>query len=392
MNPLPPPCRVAVAGLGTAGRLMIPALRAHPGMALAAVADPVADVAEAVAAQFGVPAAGSVEQLVARDDIDAIYLATPTELHADHTRLAAASGKHILCEKPMAVSIDDALEMITAADHAGVVLMVGHSRSYDAPFHHMRALIDAGAIGAVRMILQMSYTDWVYRPRRPDELDPAKGGGVTFRQGAHQFDVLRRLGGGAVVGVTASVFDFDPARPTLGAHSVMLRFADGAVGNAIYSGYGTFSTAELTNGVDEAGFAEDVSAIGQARRALRDSAGDETAAKRERAVKADKGTPPFHPAFGLTLVTGETGDLRQSPEGLYHYSAEGRREILIPRQPQPRDMVVAEFHDAIRGLRVPLHDGRWALANLEICAAVLEAAATGKEVRLHHQVGATTAD
>lgn len=379
-------CRIGIIGLGTAGRLLIPAVNAHPGMTLAAVADPVPAVREAVASQWGVPAFADIESLVAASGIDAVYIATPTQLHAAHTAIAAAAGKHILCEKPMSTNLEESLSMIAAAQRAGVVLMVGHSRSYDAPLQKMREIVAGGSLGRVRLIVQMTYTDWIYRPRRPDELDPDKGGGVTFRQGAHQFDVIRLIAGGLATSVNATTFDWDASRPAIGAHTTTLRFADGAVGNAIYNGYGAFSTAELTSNVGEFGSIDSVSEIGVRRRAHGNTHGDETTAKRERASRADKGAAPHHAAFGLTLVSCEGGDLRQSPDGIFIYSEKGRTEVPVSLALAPRDMVVAEFYDAVTGRRPPLHDGRWGLANLEVCVAATESSRTGREVNLVHQV------
>ena len=96
----------------------------------------------------------------------------------------------------MATRLDDARAMVQAAERAGTVLLVGHSHGFDGPVAAMRALIDSGELGAVTMAHHWCYTDWMGRPRRPDELDDAQGGGVTFRQGAHQFDILRLLCGG----------------------------------------------------------------------------------------------------------------------------------------------------------------------------------------------------
>ena len=76
--------------------------------------------------------------------------------------------------------------------------MVGHSHSFDAPILRTRALIAGGEFGAVRMINTLNYTDFVYRPRRPEELDTAQGGGAIFSQAAHQVDIVRLLGGGEV--------------------------------------------------------------------------------------------------------------------------------------------------------------------------------------------------
>lgn len=378
--------RIGVVGLGTAARMMLPAIAAHRGMVLAAVADPVTEVRESVGAQWGVPAFDGIESLVAAQHLDAVYIATPTELHARHTRIAVEAGLHVLCEKPMAAHLDDAQAMVDAAARAQRVLMIGHSRSYDAPIHKMREIIESGALGRVRMVTQLSYTDWIYRPRRPDELDPAHGGGVTYRQGAHQFDVIRLLAGGLATQVSATTFDFDAARPAVGAHTVVVRFADGAIGNAIYNGYGAFMSAELSDDVDEGGFAADPAAIGARRRAHVGVHQDEIAAKRERSAKMHRGQPPYHPSFGLTLVSCEHGDMRQSRHGISIYTAQGREDMALPIPPGPQDMVVNEFHDALAGLRAPVHDGRWGLANLEVCVAATESARSGKEVTLTRQV------
>ena len=75
-------------------------------------------------------------------------------------------------------------------------LVVGHSHSFDAPILRTRELIASGAFGAVRMINALNYTDFLYRPRRPEELDTAQGGGAVFNQAAHQVDIVRLLGGG----------------------------------------------------------------------------------------------------------------------------------------------------------------------------------------------------
>ena len=114
----------------------------------------------------------------------------------------------MLVEKPIALTLDDAQTMIEAARSAGVHLIVGHSHSFDAPILRARELIAGGDYGAVRMISAFNYTDFLYRPRRPEELDTAKGGGVLFNQAPHQVDVVRLLGGGlirSVRTVTASV-------------------------------------------------------------------------------------------------------------------------------------------------------------------------------------------
>jgi phthalate 4,5-cis-dihydrodiol dehydrogenase len=381
----PSPVRVGIAGLGAAGRAFLPAIAAHPGLVLDAIADPAPQVREQAGAELGVPACASVEELVARASVDAVYIATPTDLHPEHVALACAAGKHVLVEKPMAVTLAQAEAMIAAAERAGVQLLVGHSHSYDLPVKRMRELIAGGSLGRVRMVNTWCYTDWIYRPRRPEELDTSRGGGVTFRQGAHQFDILRLLCGGMVTGVRARTFDWDPGRSAIGAHVAWLEFADGAAATAVYNGYGNFSSMDLCFDIGEWGFPQPA---GSRPKPLAPGATpeEELRAKQARAKTAIPGSAPYQPFFGLTLVSCERGDIRQSPQGLFVYTREGCTEIVLPADRSPRDLVVAEWHDAITGAAPALHDGRWGLANLEICAAAIASSAGAPAIELKHQV------
>ena len=383
------PIRIGIVGLGAAGRAFLPAIKSHPGFRLVAVAEPVSETRDGVTAELGIAGYADLPAMLAGTELDAVYIATPTELHGEHAGIAFRAGKHVLSEKPMAVHLGEAEDMIAAADRAGVVLLVGHAHGYDLPIQRMRDIICGGRLGRVRMIHTWDFTDWIYRPRRPEELDIGKGGGVTFRQGSHQFDIIRLLGGGMIRSVRATTFNWDPQRDAIGAHVVMMQFADGAVATAVYNGYGYFSTAELCGDVTEWGFIETIE-----RRApvVRPSAGraaaDELQAKRRRAKGAIPVSAPFQPTFGLTLVNCEKGDIRQSPRGLYVYSVDGREEIVLPNDRSPRDLVLDEFHDALTGRRKPVHDGRWGLANLEVCIAAIESAQTGQEITLRHQIAA----
>src|SRR6185503_3743550 len=106
----------------------------------------------------------------------------------------------------------------------GVHLVVGHSHSFDTPILRTRGLIASGAYGAVRMIHAMNYTDFLRRPRRPEELDTAQGGGAVFNQAAHQVDIVRLLGSGRAKTVRAATGAWDRTRPTEGAYSALLTF------------------------------------------------------------------------------------------------------------------------------------------------------------------------
>ena len=82
----------------------------------------------------------------------------------------------------MALTLEECTAIIDAARNAGVHLVVGHSHSFDAPIRHLRNLIKSGRYGNVRMINAINYTDYLYRPRRPEELDTALGGGAIFNR------------------------------------------------------------------------------------------------------------------------------------------------------------------------------------------------------------------
>src|SRR5258708_12326141 len=89
----------------------------------------------------------SVEALLADPDVDAVYISTTNELHKAQTLAAAAAGKHVLCEKPLALTLDDAREMVAACDAAGVVMGTNHHLRNAASHRRIRELLQSGAIG-----------------------------------------------------------------------------------------------------------------------------------------------------------------------------------------------------------------------------------------------------
>jgi len=379
--------RIGIAGLGTAGRSFVPAIRSHSGFELVAIAEPEDALRDEISRGTSLHVYASLSEMLAHPELDAVYIATPTRMHVENVLLAIKAGKHVLVEKPMAENVGLARAMVEAALQAGVVFMVGHSHGYDLPIQRMREIIVNGDLGPVRMVNTWCYTDWMHRPRRNDELDTTLGGGVTYRQGAHQFDVIRLLCGGMVRSVKAKTFDWDPQRRGIGAHVAFLEFVDGAVATAVYNGYGGFSSVDLCSDVTESGFRQATSYKPRAGvQNASSSSKDVLLAKQARARNANWAPAPFQPFFGLTVVSCERGDIRQSPEGLLVYSEQGLTEIKLPTDRSPRDLVLAEMHDAITGVRPALHDGRWGLANLEVCDAAIASSAIGQEVLLSHQI------
>ena len=384
--------RLGVAGLGRAFTLMLPAFANDARIALVAAADPRAEARQKFARSYSARTYASVEELCADPEVEAVYLATPHRQHAGHACLAAASGKHVLVEKPMALTLDDGQSMIAAARAHGIHLIVGHSHSFDRPIARTREIIASGEVGAVRMIVALNFTDFLYRPRRPDELDTAQGGGVLFSQAAHQVDIVRLVGGGRVRGVRAATGSWDPARPTEGAYATFLSFEGGAAASLTYSGYAHFDSDEFCGWIGELGQRKHPAAYGAARRALEKAGGAgegmlQAARGYGGGAEAVSEDPPLHQHFGLLLVSCDRADLRPLPTGVMIYSdREPRLDALSPPT-VPRSEVVDELHGAIVAGRPPLHSGEWALGTLEVCLAMLQSAREGREIVLQHQIG-----
>ncbi len=390
-----PPRRWGVAGLGRAFTVMLPTLVADSRVRLVAAADPRIEARSRFATEFGARTYASVEALCADPDVEIVYVATPHEWHATHAVLAATHGKHVLVEKPMALTLDDCTQMIEAADAAGVQLVVGHSHGFDAPIRRASELIAAGTVGSVRMVHAFYCTDFLYRPRRPEELNTVRGGGVVWSQAAHQIDVVRRLCGGVVTRVRALTGNWDPARDTEGAYAALLTFANGAFASLVYNGYGFFDSDEFCNWTSELGVPKDATSQGSARRALRaasDSAA-ETAQKYARnyggaAYRArDPASMIGYEHFGTVIVSCDRADLRPMPNGVLVYDEAGAHLERLPAPEVPRRDVIDELTAAI-GLGQPAFgDGRSARATLAVCGALLESAREQRDVVPSHQVG-----
>ncbi len=373
------PLRIAIVGFGAAAQAFVPAIQANPAFELVAVVENNVQV-QITARTLGVPVLGELRDLKQISKVDGVYLATPTPNHAAQCIEAFENGWHVLVEKPMAIHSADAHQMVAAARRFGKTLTVGHSHSFDEPVQAMKRIIESGEIGMVQMVNTWCYTDWVYRPRRPEELDATLGGGVIFRQGAHQVDVLRALCGGAVNTVKAKVFDADPLRKTIGAHAIYLDFVQGAAATAIYNGYSGVSSMDWTHNVSEWGYVQTPANRPWYRRPTQpQDAAQELTAKQARAKTAIPSSAPFQPHFGLTVVSGTLGDMSQTPEGLRIATAEGEREMKLTNSQSPRDLVLVELAQTWRNNVPGWHDGQWGYENLRICEAALASARSGRE-------------
>ncbi len=381
--------RVGVAGLGRAFTVMLPTFTGDPRVKLVAAADTRAEARQRFAADFGAKSYATVEELCADPAVEAVYVATPHQYHAQHAVLGAQHGKHLLIEKPIALTLDECTTIVGAARRARVQLVVGHSHSFNAPVARLRGLIESGDFGAVRMINAIDYTDYLYRPRRPEELDTAQGGGAVFNQAAHQVDIVRLVGGGRVASVRAATGAWDPSRPTEGAYAALLTFADGAFASLTYSGYGHFDSDEWQGWIGEMGQKKTPYAGSSSPRFAH--ARDEAAFKNARNYGGPDYRPPLaqapaHQHFGTLLVSCDRADLRALPNGVMVYQNGAAQLDPLPPPPAPRAEVIDELYRAIVHGDAPLHDGAWATATLEVVLAILRSAREGRDVVLSHQV------
>jgi phthalate 4,5-cis-dihydrodiol dehydrogenase len=380
--------QLGVAGLGRAFTVMLPTFLADSRVTLIAAADARPEARERFAADFSAKTYGTVEELCADPAVEIVYVATPHQHHAAHAILAAQHGKHVLVEKPMAITLDDCAAMIDAARRAGVHLVVGHSHSFDAPILRTRELIMSGAYGAVRMIHAMNYTDFLRRPRRPEELDTVQGGGAVFNQAAHQVDIVRLLGGGRVKTVRAATGAWDAMRPTEGAYTALLTFENGAFASLSYSGYGHFDSDEFQGWIGEMGQTKTPYARTPQSFA---GAAEEAAFKSARnyggaAYQPTAAQNLAHQHFGTILVSCEHADLRSVPNGAMIYQNGAARLDPLSSPRVPRAEVIDELYDAVVTGTPPLHDGAWAMATLEVCRAILQSSRESRDIVLAHQV------
>jgi predicted dehydrogenase len=155
-------------------------------------------------------------ELIARDDIDVIDVCTPGDSHAEITLAALAAGKHVMCEKPLANTVDEAREMVRAAQAAGVRVLCGFNYRRVPAAALMRQLVAAGRVGAIRHVRAVYLQDWIVDPQFPlvwrMQAERA-GSGALGDIGAHIIDLTQYVTGQRIAGVSALTETFVHERP-----------------------------------------------------------------------------------------------------------------------------------------------------------------------------------
>lgn len=391
--------RLGIAGLGVASTLFLPGVEKFPRARIAAAADLRRGALDAFEAKYGGKTYEDVKTLCADPDIDVIWIATPNHLHAQHTILAAEHGKHVICTKPMALDVDECEAMCIAAERNGVHLLCGQTYSMSPDVQAMWRIARSGELGRLIAINTWLHTDWLLKPRVAEEVDEALGGGVVFRHAPHLIDTIRLLGGGRVRSVRASVGRWMKERPCPGNFSAFLEFEDGLPATISYNGYGYFDTSELTWGIGNRMYTdpERVEVRAALRRGSIDhnvakegmrfgaTASDATSTSKGNIAEAPRGSRAQIAWFGLTVASFERGDIRQSPDGIYIYDDNGRREIPVYGGRGTGTLEIKEMYEAVFENKPIAHDGRWGLATMEVGKAIVQSSTERREIMLKHQ-------
>lgn len=222
-----------IAGAHVAGYLLNP-----DTITFAAVADPARESAENRAGDTGAVVYDDYRTMLAEADIDAVDICLPHHLHKDAIVAAARAGKHILCEKPLCLTAEEAAEVATAVEEAGVTLMCAHNQLFLPTVAKARELIDSGAVGQV---YEVRTTDSFYNDFDPSNMGwrataATSGGGELIDTGYHPTYLLLHLAGGSPVEATAMLathrLSFMEGEDSA---TVLVRFDNGVIGTVVTS-------------------------------------------------------------------------------------------------------------------------------------------------------------
>lgn len=218
--------RIAVLGAGRIGKIHAANVAAHPGATLVLVADPWREGVNALGAQLGCEVAYDCAAALARDDIDAVVIGTPTDTHIDLLLGAVTRGKAVLCEKPIDLDIHKARYAVAEVERLKGRVMLGFNRRFDPDMLRLRQAIDAGHIGDVRQVIITSRD-----PGLASQEYLAHSGGILRDMTIHDFDTARHLLGEEPVEVSAIASRLvDPGLAAIDDYDsvmVMLRTASG---------------------------------------------------------------------------------------------------------------------------------------------------------------------
>jgi phthalate 4,5-cis-dihydrodiol dehydrogenase len=236
--------RVGILGAGYFGAFHARAIAAVPDASLVAVCAEELPLAEAFAAEHGGKPYSDWRAMLDDQSVDAVAITAPHHLHCELAVAALQAGKHVLLEKPMALSVAECSRIIASADTSRRKLMVGQIMHFVWPCLVAREILERGDVGKPVMGSSSLKKIWMESNRRGWHLDPLTGGGMLMTAGIHALDQLIWLMNGSVASISAAVSTSFHDQTADDSAMMLLRFADGRFGQVASIGFrdggGTF--------------------------------------------------------------------------------------------------------------------------------------------------------
>jgi phthalate 4,5-cis-dihydrodiol dehydrogenase len=229
---------IGIIGAGRISGAHARAAASLPQTRLAAVAEPDEERRAAFGARYGGTPFADTHEMLECPDVDAVVVALPHWLHAEVSCAALEAGKHVLLEKPMAMTVAECDAMIAAARRTGRKLMVGHSQHFFPVNQAAKALLDSGELGRIVMATDTWFKPFFGREKRPPWfLDTSRGGGMWPMNGSHMIDRMTMFIGSDVVAVKAMVGTYFFDQPATDAGLAFLQFRNGVCATLAHAGY-----------------------------------------------------------------------------------------------------------------------------------------------------------
>ena len=346
---MPDDIRIALVGFGLVGKRHAEAIRRQPNLILAAIVEPDAGSRQ-LAADLGAPCFGTLDEMFGATKVDGIILATPTPLHVEQGLECIAQRCPLLIEKPIALTSQEALAVVRAADEADVPLLVGHHRRHNAMVRAAKSAIDRGDIGELRAV---QATCWFYKPDHYFAAAPwrtRRGAGPISVNLVHDVDLLRHFCG-EVIRVQAQAVPSTRGYENEELAAAILTFQSGAVATI--------------------------------------SVSDTVASPWSWELTAREN--PAYPATNQScyLIGGSRGSLSIPDLRVWNHEGEPdwwtpiSAKTLVAEAGDPLTIQAIHFANVIRGQETPVVSGLEGSRSLQVVEAIQRATETGKAIDIN---------
>jgi phthalate 4,5-cis-dihydrodiol dehydrogenase len=300
---------------------------------------------------FGAMPEERLEAVLEYGSVEAVYLATPSNMHYEHILICLAAGKHVMVEKPLALTLTECDEIVRLCQtRPRQWVLVGYTHSFDPAVIALREMAGTQVLGKVRFIEATRYSNYARRPRRGEERAIANID-IFSNQMPHQIEMVRAIQGSDVIErVYASAVPRHSERPY--GFAAVVDFEGGVAAATVYDGSGHFNSDAWFGGIDTLGIPRDPTL-----------------------------SSVFQPHFGSLSVILDGGIAQTSPLGLDIYENGRRRAVHLPLpEGGARGGMLDTLVRAVRWNEPPLQDSIWAANTVAICVAARTSAREGRAI------------